>query len=112
MVTARPVWRSVIAAFANLQYENFNETDAGKPAFLRALPPLTLANVTYMNHYYRQRLRSLAAVDEMVGALITELEQQGILGDTYFIYTGDNGYHIGMYRQGAGKETPYEEDIK
>ncbi len=52
------------------QYEDFNETDAGKPAFLRVLPPLTLANSTYMNHYYRPRLRSLKAVDELVGSLV------------------------------------------
>jgi hypothetical protein len=45
-------------------------SDAGKPAFLRALPPLTLANSTYMNHYYRQSLRSLKAVDEMVESLV------------------------------------------
>lgn len=53
------------------QYADFNETDAGKPAFLRALPPLTLANSTFMDHYYRQRLRSLKAVDELVESLVT-----------------------------------------
>jgi hypothetical protein len=42
----------------------------------------------------------------------TELEQQGLLNNTYFIYTGDNGFHIGAYRQGSGKETAYETDIK
>jgi len=94
------------------RYADFNETDAGKPAFLRALPPLTLANSTYMNHYYRQRLRSLKAVDEMVESLVAELEQQGLLDNTYFIHTGDNGFHIGAYRQGSGKETAYETDIK
>jgi hypothetical protein len=40
------------------------------------------------------------------------LELQGLLDNTYFIYTGDNGYQIGAYRQGAGKETAYESDIK
>lgn len=41
-----------------------------------------------------------------------ELEKQGLLDNTYIIYTGDNGYHIGAYRQGAGKETAYESDIR
>jgi hypothetical protein len=60
----------VVPSLQSHQYENFNETDAGKPAFLRVLPPLTLANSTYMNEYYRLRLRSLKAVDEMVDSLV------------------------------------------
>jgi arylsulfatase A-like enzyme len=69
------------------------------------------ANLAYNDEYYRQRLRSLQAVDEMVEALVKKLEAQGILDNTYIIYTSDNGFHIGQHRLQPGKYCPYEEDI-
>ncbi|WIA39128.1 hypothetical protein OEZ86_005260 [Tetradesmus obliquus] len=92
---------------------NHNEEDVSdKPAWLQAVPRLDAANVTYLNEYYRERLRSLRAVDELVEAVVKELEAVGELDNTYIIYTGDNGYHLGAHRLGAGKETPYQEDIQ
>ena len=44
---------------------------------------------------YRNRLRSLQSVDDMIGDLITTLRDTGKLDNTYFIYTSDNGFHIG-----------------
>lgn len=61
---------------------------------------------------YRDRLRALQAVDEMIGSLIEELDHQGKLDNTYIIYSADNGYHIGQHRASAGKSTNIEEDIK
>ncbi|KAK5630809.1 hypothetical protein RRF57_006524 [Xylaria bambusicola] len=68
-------------------------------------------NVDYNDHFYRQRLRSLQAVDELVDGLITRLEGYGILENTYFVYSSDNGYHIGQHRLQPGKTCGYEEDI-
>ncbi|GLI58384.1 hypothetical protein VaNZ11_000009, partial [Volvox africanus] len=39
---------------------------SGKPAWLRALDPLTAANVTFLEEIHRLRLRCMRAVDEMV----------------------------------------------
>lgn len=68
--------------------------------------------MSYLDHFYRQRLRSLQAIDEMVEQIVTQLEEAKILDDTYIIYTSDNGYHIGQHRLPPGKECGYEEDIR
>jgi N-acetylglucosamine-6-sulfatase len=49
---------------------SFNDSlTGGKPAWLRALPGLSAANVTFLEEIFRLRLRALMAVDEVVQAL-------------------------------------------
>lgn len=66
----------------------------------------------YHDYFYRQRLRALQGVDEMVDSLVTRLESSGKLENTYIVYTSDNGFHIGQHRLPPGKECGYEEDIR
>jgi N-acetylglucosamine-6-sulfatase len=48
----------------------------------------------------------------MVGSIVAALGETGQLDNTYVIYTSDNGFHMGEHRLIAGKDTPYEEDIR
>jgi N-acetylglucosamine-6-sulfatase len=66
----------------------------------------------YMNELHRKRLQSMLAVDDMIGDLIKSLHESGELDNTYIFFTSDNGFHLGQHRLGAGKWTPYEEDIR
>lgn len=92
---------------------SFNEADVSdKPAYIQALPLLTDADIQNIDAEYRLRLQSLQAVDDMVGAVINELQAQGLLADTYVFFTSDNGYHMGQHRFPGGKYTPYETDIR
>ena len=68
-------------------------------------------NVAFNDHFYRQRLRTLQSVDELVAGVMERLERHGLLEDTYVFYTTDNGYHIGQHRLQPGKECGFEEDI-
>ncbi|GKZ31401.1 hypothetical protein AbraIFM66950_011977 [Aspergillus brasiliensis] len=68
-------------------------------------------NVDYNDHFYRQRLRALQAVDELVDGLFARLKDYDILDNTYIVYSSDNGYHIGQHRLQPGKSCGYEEDI-
>ena len=79
--------------------------------WIRELPQQNATNVDYNDLHYRQRLRSLQSVDELVDALIQRLDAYGILDNTYIIYTSDNGYSIGQHRRQPGKESGYEEDV-
>lgn len=68
--------------------------------------------VDYWDEFYRLRIRSLQAVDELVEGLVERLEKYpDILANTYIIYTSDNGYHIGQHRLPPGKTCAIEEDI-
>lgn len=68
--------------------------------------------IDYEDHYYRQRLRALQGVDELVEKLVSRLEESGEIDNTYIIYTSDNGFHIGQHRMPPGKTTGFEEDIR
>ncbi|MCL4528094.1 MAG: sulfatase [Chloroflexi bacterium] len=91
---------------------SFNEPDvSNKPGGIRGNPLLDAGQIAKMDELYRQRVRSMQAVDEMVARLINTLKETGKLDNTYIIFTSDNGYHLGQHRLYSGKGTPYEEDI-
>lgn len=47
-------------------------------------------------------------IDQAVGMILEELEEQGLADNTIILYTTDNGYHCGAHGFG-GKVLPYEE---
>lgn len=100
--------------FPNLQVPrtpSFNEADVSdKPANIAADPLLTEAQIANLDNLYRERVRSMQAVDEMIATLVETLKQTGQLDNTYIIFTSDNGYHMGQHRLLGGKGEPYEED--
>jgi N-acetylglucosamine-6-sulfatase len=92
---------------------SFDEADVSdKPAFIRQLPPLDPDQIAYLEYEYRRRIASLQAVDDMVESIVGTLRDTGLLDDTYVIYSSDNGFHMGQHRLIAGKDTPYDEDIR
>lgn len=91
---------------------NFNPTAPSGANWVRRLPVHNASAVAYLDHYYRQRLRALQAVDELVAVLVRQLADAGVLEDTFVVYTSDNGFHLGQHRLPPGKECGYEEDIR
>ena len=89
---------------------SFNEEDVSdKPAWVQEAEPVTEKEASRLDTRHQQRLESMLAVDEMVGALVEELETAGELENTYMVFTSDNGFHLGTHRLRHGKKTPYEE---
>lgn len=92
---------------------SFDEIDVGdKPAFLRALPPLTRRDERRIEARYRARLESLLAVDEAVAAIVGALDAAGELDRTLVIFTSDNGFFHGEHRVANGKFLVYEPSIR
>ena len=90
---------------------SFDEADVSdKPKFVRNTSRLSERDVRDLEDRYRQRLRSLQAVDDLVGNLMDALRDTGQLENTYVIFTTDNGYLQGEHRL-RGKWAPYEEAI-
>lgn len=91
--------------------ENFNPKEPSGANWVKTLPRQSQENVDFNDHFYRNRLRALQGVDEIIEGVIKRLDEYGILDNTYIIYSTDNGYHIGQHRLQPGKECGFEEDI-
>ena len=57
------------------------------------------------------RLRTLQAVDRAVGSLVETLDEQGVLDDTYIVFSSDNGYSLGEHRF-VGKDVLTDEALQ
>jgi N-acetylglucosamine-6-sulfatase len=89
---------------------SFNEADTSdKPGSTGRLPLLTAAEIETLTRRYRCTLESLLAVDDGVAEIVAALREAGELGDTYVIYTSDNGLFFGEHRIPSGKVRHYEE---
>jgi N-acetylglucosamine-6-sulfatase len=68
-------------------------------------------NFNYVENY-RNQLRTLQSVDDMIGAIVQALEETDTLENTYIIFMSDNGYHLGSHGDLRGKASYYEADIR
>jgi N-acetylglucosamine-6-sulfatase len=91
----------------------FNEANmSDKPASMRSRSLLTATQVREIREVYRQGLESLLAVDEGVAGIIEALQDEGVLDNTFVIFTSDNGYFHGQHRIPSGKILPYEPAVQ
>jgi N-acetylglucosamine-6-sulfatase len=90
---------------------SFDHLDQNKPQKLR-LPPLADEDKQRILDRYRCRLESLLEVDRGVARVVRALRQAGELGNTYLMFTSDNGLIQGEHRIKGGKGQPYEEAVR
>jgi arylsulfatase A-like enzyme len=89
--------------------EGFNEGNVNdKPRFIREAPYLSAAEIHTYRVYYDKALASLRGVDDGVKEIVDELGALHELGDTYIIFTSDNGFFYGQHRMVGGKFLAYE----
>jgi N-acetylglucosamine-6-sulfatase len=92
---------------------SYNQRDvSASPSYVRDLPRFGTRTKAAIDALYRERVRSLQSVDREVGRLVRAAERAGVLDDTYFVFTSDNGFHLGQHRLPAGKYSPYDTDIR
>ena len=110
---AAPRHEGAFAAEPLPQPPSFNEADlSDKPAEIQALPPIGPNAAATIATRYRNRLETLLAVDDMVGAIVTALRRAGELDETVIVFTSDNGFLHGEHRIRQGKQHLYEESIR
>lgn len=83
-----------------------------KPSAISDDPPLTRDDQAGIVEVVRQRAESLATVDDAVARVLGALKRSGELGRTYVLFTSDNGFLQGEFRQSGGKGIPYEPAIR
>ena len=92
---------------------SFDERDlSDKPAGVRGRKRRRPKVEAVITTRYRCELASLLAVDEAVNQVNTALEATGAAGETYVIFTSDNGYMHGEHRIRAEKVQPYDEALR
>lgn len=82
------------------------------PSWLAHRKPLTPAEILKLDRDFRRRAQSVEAVDAMIGQIRQELAADGVAGNTYLVFSSDNGLHLGEYRLTAGKMTAFDTDIR
>ncbi|CAG7915788.1 unnamed protein product [Penicillium olsonii] len=103
--------KSLFSDFVVPRTPNFNPDSPSGVSWIAQPPQQNQTEVDYNDESYRNCLRALQAVDEMVDGVFKKLEDLGILEDTYVVYSSDNGFHIGQHRLQPGKRCGFEEDI-
>jgi arylsulfatase A-like enzyme len=92
---------------------SFDEKDVSdKPPWIQSLRRLTSTDIANIDQRHENRIESLQAVDDLVAAVVSTLGQQGVLSNTYIVFTSDNGFHHGEHRIQLGKGRPYEESVR
>ncbi len=85
--------------------------DAAAPKWLSNHPPLSEMEAAIIDNDFRKRAQSVLAVDAMIDALQQAVAAIGATDNTYFVFSSDNGYHMGEHRLMPGKMTAYDTDI-
>ncbi|HEX9653472.1 MAG TPA: sulfatase, partial [bacterium] len=111
-ITPAPRHQNEFAGVMAPRPPSFNESDVSdKPAWVQNLLPLTADDISQIDEDYRERLRSLLAVDDMIRSIVDTLAALNELDQTYIFFSSDNGFHQGDHRIVLGKNTTYEESI-
>ncbi len=89
-----------------------HQADSTAPNWLRELQPLGAKKINKIDEIFRNRLRCVMSIDEMLGNIRKVLNEAGVSNNTYIFFSSDNGYHLGDYSMVQGKQTPFDIDIR
>jgi arylsulfatase A-like enzyme len=103
-----------VDAFGKLELwrpPSYNEHDVkDKPLYIRDHRLLGADRRHELDVARIRQLRTLPAVDRLVGDIVDTLRDMGRLGNTMIVFTSDNGVLWGEHRW-ESKDVPYEESI-
>ena len=90
----------------------FNTNNVDPPAWLGIRAPLKPKLLGRIDTGFRERARAVQAVDRLIGRLEATVAADHLAGNTYFVFSSDNGYHMGQHRLRPGKQTAFDTDIR
>jgi N-acetylglucosamine-6-sulfatase len=89
----------------------FDQPNVNAPRWLQRRPRKA-QELQRFDAIFRDRVRSVQAVDELVGRVQETLRAQGLDENTYLVFSSDNGYHLGQHRLMPGKMTAFDHDTR
>lgn len=81
------------------------------PPWLATVSQLSKRKVHILDRDFRRRVQAVQSIDRAIDALRRTLAETGQLRNTVFIFSSDNGYHMGEHGMGAGKLTAFDTDV-
>lgn len=92
---------------------SFNEKNVkDKPAWIKKIGRFGPGLISKILARYQDRLETLLSVDDAVEKIVNDLEAKGALGNTYLIFTSDQGFMQGQHRLHQGKFVAYEPSVQ
>ena len=89
----------------------FDRPNVNAPRWLHKRPRKR-EELRQFDQIFRDRVRSVQAVDALVGRVQATLRARGLAENTYFVFSSDNGYHLGEHRLMPGKMTAFDHDTR
>ncbi len=90
------------------QGPSFNEMDVSdKPKYIQKFSEKPADELLRLEKF-RNRLRSLRSVSDLINTVTAALVRNGVRDNTYFVFVSDNGWFYGEHRIPRGKIAPYE----
>ena len=91
---------------------SFDARNTNPPKWLRDWPPLSGSDITSIDKDFNLRVEAVQAVDDLIDSLRASLVATGLDRNTYFVFSSDNGYHMGQHMLLPGKQTAFDTDIR
>ena len=88
----------------------FGHAVKNAPRWLQKIPPINSRVTGNMNALYRLRAQQALSVDRLVEDLQQRLQTLGVAGNTYLVFSSDNGLHLGEHDLRQGKGTAFDTD--
>lgn len=91
---------------------NWNKTAVGHHGAPSANALLTEDAGTVITDIFKNRWRTLMSVDDVVAAVIAEVDALGLTDSTYFFYSSDHGFQLGQFNIPMDKRQVYDWDTR
>ena len=89
----------------------FDAESTNPPPWLSNYVPLSKGGIRRIDRSFRRRAQAVQAVDALIAQIQAELVRDHVAGNTYLVFSSDNGLHMGDHRLLPGKLTAYDTDI-
>ena len=109
--TPAPKYASLYPALKYPKTPAYGVANTARPDWLKDIPPLGPQQQAYIAEVFRLRAQQVKSVDNLIGGLVSKLRATGALSSTYFVFSSDNGLHMGEHDMVPGKLTAFDTDI-
>ena len=84
----------------------YDRLPANPPPWLEGHPLLSATDRANITDTFRKRVEDDLSVDDMIGELEKRAAAKGLDRNTYFVFSSDNGFHMGEYTLSSGSRPP------